>query len=219
MHARLRMLMNSQPNDGSPGGAPSGTGAPAAPPAQGSGTPDVIGQVKELLAGELRGFRDGIFADLRKAGALGKEKPREEAKPTGEQPLTAADVERMTQRANQLGRATAGLSDEQTALMERLYRAENPEDVGAWAKATRAALGIAAGGVQSAPNLPKPAPNGPPASDAGSPAAPATFTEDTPLWQLKPQDREHLRRQKGDAWYNATLRSQLKGTRVVLKKP
>lgn len=221
MHARLRMLMNSQPNDGSPGGAPSGTGAPATPPAQGSGTPDVIGQVKELLAGELKGFRDGIFADLRKAGALGKGEKREDPKPTeGGQPLTTADVERMTTRANQFGRATAGLSDEQVSLMERLYRAENPEDVAAWAKETRAALGIAGGNVQPPnPSRPPAAPPNPkPVSDAGGPAAPTTLTEDTPLAHMKPEDRQHLIATKGLGWYAKTLRAQLKGTKVTWVK-
>lgn len=223
MHERLRMLMNSQPDDGSPGGgAPDGTGAPSAP-AQGAAAPDVLGQVKELIAGEMKGIRDGIFADLRRSGALGKEKQPEAAQPSGDRPLTAADVERISRREREFGRLTSGLTDDQAALMERLYRAERPDDADlpTWVRTTRTTLGFDRQGGVPTHNQPRnlAAPTGPPVSDAGSPAAPHVVTEDTPLMQLSAEDRMHLLKTKGAAWYNATLRAQLKGVRVVLKKP
>ncbi|HUR48203.1 MAG TPA: hypothetical protein VMY88_01550 [Acidimicrobiales bacterium] len=114
------------------------------------------------------------------------------------------------------------LSEQQADALRPLYKVWRPSageaDGAEWLRGIRGAFG----GGAPAPNQPKPTPAPPnaiPASDAGAPAAPVAFTEDTPLWQLKPQDRDHLRRTKGDAWYNATLRAQLKGTRVVLKKP
>lgn len=114
------------------------------------------------------------------------------------------------------------LSEQQADALRPLYKVWRPTageaDGAEFLRGIRGAFGEGT----PAPNQPKPTPsprNAIPASDAGAPAAPVAFTEDTPLWQLKPQDRDHLRRQKGDAWYNATLRSQLKGTRVVLKKP
>lgn len=226
MHERLRMLMNVQSGDGSPGGAPPpGAGAPASPPAQGgSSGDDVFEKLSKLIDSKLTEQKNGIFADLRKAGAFGKGDKTKETETAGSLPAapsTADDMRRIAQRERQLGTVLAGLTPAQSARIERLYTAENPDDVVAWGQQVRADFGFdgTGGGVQPV-NPPRPAaPNGTPASDAGGPAAPRTFTEDTPLVHMKPEDRQHLIKEKGLAWYNAMLRQQLKGTRVVLKKP
>src|SRR5262245_33400308 len=228
MHARLRMLMNAQPNDGSPGGgAPAGQGAPASAPASGTGgSTDILGQVKDLLAGELKSFRDGVFADLRKAGALGKgEKPTGEtpAPQGGAQPLTAADVERISERASELGRGLAGLSDDQAAIMRRLFKADAPEDVGAWVKQTRASLGFnGAGGVgtPSTPAAPAAAAGAaaggagaPPKSDRGGQSG-TVLTDDTPVIDMSDADREAWIKKNGFAKYYHRVQSELRGRKL-----
>ena len=111
------------------------------------------------------------------------------------------------------------LSEEQADTLRPIFKvwrmSAGDADGATWLRSIRGAFGT------PTPTPPKPpqTPNGPPVSDAGSPSAPTVVTEDTPLLQLSAEDRNHLRKQKGDAWYNATLRQQLKGVRVVLRKP
>lgn len=113
------------------------------------------------------------------------------------------------------------LSEEQADALRpvfKVWRGTAEGDGAEWLRSIRGAFG----GGQPTPTTPKPTaakPTGPSVSDAGSPAAPHVVTEDTPLMQLSAEDRMHLIKTKGSAWYNATLRQQLKGTRVVLRKP
>lgn len=57
----------------------------------------------------------------------------------------------------------------------------------------------------------------PPVSDAGGPGIGARYTEDTPLWQLTPADRDHIIRTRGHGFYAAKLREQLRGVRIKLR--
>lgn len=92
-------------------------------------------------------------------------------------------------------------------------------DGGAWLRDFQEAFG---GGqpVKSNPARPAAAPGTQPVSDAGSPApASAALDDGTPLWQMKPEDRQHFIKTKGLHAYAVRLRSELKGTRVSLKRP
>ncbi len=230
MHARLRMLMNAQANDGSPGGAPAAAGAPASPPSAGGGGDgdDVVGKLSKLIDAKLTEHRNGIFADLRKAGALGKgEKPQTSETPAAPQGagqqsgMTESDVRRISQRERQFGAGTAGLTPGQTARLEKLFAVENPDDVGPWLTQTLADLGIKAGGAGTPaanPSANGGGSKGPPVTDTGGQAN-HVVTEDTPLIRMSADDRQHLINTKGLAWYRRTLQEQLKGSKVVFKKP
>ena len=125
--------------------------------------------------------------------------------------LLAADAPASPAAAPAAAPAGGGLDYDQLAAA--LIRAGGGRPQGALAaqQAQPTTLTSLLGGVQRAPNRY-------PASDAGSPAAPSyVITEDTPLWQLSAEDRCHLIKTKGPAWYNATMRAQLKGTRVKLR--
>ena len=86
-----RILQNEE--GASPGGGAPQTPAPAVVPTQGAATPASIpiDQVKAVVGEMLGEFRNGFFADLRKSGALGKEKPATEA-PTTTAPIAPVGV-------------------------------------------------------------------------------------------------------------------------------
>src|SRR5690349_15527957 len=107
--------------------------------------------------------------------------------------------------------APAGSGLDYDALAQALLRQGGGRPAPAAQSQPTTLASLLGGGVQRAPNKF-------PVSDAGSPAAPSyVITEDTPLWQLSAEDRRHLIKTKGPAWYNATMRAQLKGTRVKLR--
>jgi len=105
---RPAFLMNEA--DSSPGGG--GTSAPASPAATaGAGSPVAPSttDITSAVAAQLAEFKNGFFADLRKAGALKQEKPTVEHPPPGAMPqqlpgspsasgLSMADVESMLER-------------------------------------------------------------------------------------------------------------------------
>lgn len=116
----------------------------------------------------------------------------------------------------------AKLSETQADRLMPLYRAARNAggdgfDGGAWLRDFQEAFG---GGQTVKPTPARTAATGQPVSDAGSPApASASVDDGTPLWQMKPEDRQHLIKTKGLAWYTNAMRSQLKGTRFSLRKP
>ena len=231
MHARLRMLLNAHPNDGSPGGgAPAGAGASGSAPAAGAAPPAPPAiDVKEIATQVASTVRDSVFAELRKSGVLGKgEKPTGEtpAPQGGSQPLTAADVERISERASELGRGLAGLSDEQAAIMRRLFKADAPDDVTAWVKTTRTALGFdkgaGGGGPTSTPAAPAAAAgaaangSGAPKSDRGGQAG-TVLTDDTPVIDMSDEDRAAWIKKNGLGKYYQRVQQELKGRRLRIE--
>ena len=232
MHERLRrILMNAHPTDGAPGGQPStGTGAPAAP-AQGASNaaePSQAEQLKSLLTPMLADFRNGIFADLRKAGALGKGAKADDGQPaaTTPQPASTADeVQSIVTRERAFNRAISSvqLTDAQFSRMERAFQLEKPEDPGAWVRDYVADLGV---GKQSAlgaqpPTNPAVNPATPPASAGGAPAPLPAASHQAEPWRHSKDDvaaliREHGM-QKAGTMLRGQLRAALQGRRLSLK--
>lgn len=175
-----RILRNEE------GGSPGGGTAPPAPPTPPSdpGTPapaapvipvDALkSAVAEALTGALPKLRDGIFADLRKSGALRKdpESPPPAAAPasTG---LSAADVEAMLERERVItARATKhNLGDAAVRRLKASLTGVSPENFATEADSFLADLGLVKAPTAATP-APTPAqPSNPqPISDKGSPA-------------------------------------------------
>lgn len=225
MHAP-RILMNSHPDGGSPGGAPSsGSGTPAAP-AQGTGTaePSMVEQLSKLIDAKLVEHRNGIFADLRKTGAFGKEKaPKTEAnESTQAAPPASDDVQTIITRERAFNRAISSvkLTDTQFSRMERAFQLEKPDDPAAWVKAWVTDLGIGQAGGEQSPN-PAPQRSGRPASDGSAPAPVVEPSEEMEPWRRSADDVRALVRRKGHVAAGNELRQQLRsslnGRRIRLK--
>lgn len=138
----------------SPGGA-APTQTPASPaasngaaPAAPTFDPSLIKSAVTEAFGELR---NGLFADLRKAGALKQEKaqPAQAAQPqeatgTTSSGLSQADVANLIARERAFSRAIGSveLTEEQSALIDETFRAVNPPDPHAWATGFLKTLGI-----------------------------------------------------------------------------
>jgi hypothetical protein len=215
----LRILMNAA--DGSPGGgAPPAPGAPAPAPAQ--------GQPQGLTRDDLKSFaddvRNGVFADLRRAGVLGKEpksKRGDEEPVAGTPPAPpAADPMKLRELDRALGRLGAAdkLSDAAYKRMERAFVEEAPTDTAAWAKDylggygfAQPAPGSAAGGQQASTVSD---PNKPPVSNAGGVPNPNVPIEERSLIGMSESDINHLVKTKGPQWVRKRLYEQLRGVRV-----
>jgi hypothetical protein len=175
-----RFLMTEA--DGSPGGgaAPASPAEPPAEPAAPAPAPVTVDQVKSLMAETLNGFKNAMFADMRKAGVLGKEKPAEPSStpsPSAVAPastgLTEADLETRLEQERVITKAQVEnkLTDAQVKRMKSALRAEKPDDVSTWTTSYLADLGL----VRTEPATPTPptvpaVPNAAPISDRGSPA-------------------------------------------------
>jgi len=153
------ILMNEE--GGSPGGgapAPAPVATPAEPQAQGE-APVTMSALKGLLSGfktELEsGIKNGIHADLRRAGIYDKANPSPTApapKPVAaELPgvaqsggMTAGEVQQLLARERAFERtvAPAALNDRQRARMDESYQAVNPSDPAEWARGYLADMGI-----------------------------------------------------------------------------
>lgn len=178
------------------GGSPGGGAAPPAPE-QPAASPvpsaEVLDQMKsamnEVIGGfrtELTSWKNGIFADLRKSGALGKAQPTETPPTPSPAPtptaapasasLTMDQVETMLEQTRVIERASVenGLTDAQVKRMKGALKAEAPEDVASWTKAYLADMGLVkAPATPTNPTAPNPSVSPstqPPASDKGSPA-------------------------------------------------
>lgn len=173
--------------DASPGGgvapaSPAESPAAIATPAPAIVSPD---QVKSLINETLSGFKNSFFAEMRKAGVLGKEKPAPEsptiptpASPTAAAPaptgLTEAVLEARLEQERVLVRAQVEnkLTDAQVKRMKLALKAEQPEDAAAWTSAYLTDLGLVRTPEQATQvtSIPQPQPTGQPISDKGSPA-------------------------------------------------
>jgi hypothetical protein len=174
--------------DGSPGGG-AAPALPAEPPAESAApapAPAVsLDQVKSLIGEQLGGFKNGFFAELRKAGLLGKEKssPDPTATPSASNSaaapamtgLTEAELDARLEQERVITKAQVEnkLSDAAVKRMKSALRTEKPEDVGAWTSAYLADLGLVRTNNESSTTVTPSAPvlpNTAPISDRGSPA-------------------------------------------------
>jgi hypothetical protein len=176
-----RFLMNEE--DASPGGgsvppAPAEpTATPAAAPAPEPAIP--ISQLKSVIGEVFGELRNGIFADLRKAGALKKDEPVTPAKQPAAAPastgLTAAEVQQMLERDRVLTRAEIEhkLTPAQAKRMRGILEADRPEDVSGWVSSFVTDMGLVRTETSTPATPSTPAvPNTAPISDRGA-AAPA----------------------------------------------
>jgi hypothetical protein len=176
-----RFLMNEE--DGSPGGG-SAPPAPAEPPATPAAAPAPeptipISQLKSVIGEVFGELRNGIFADLRKAGALKKDEPTPPVKQPAAAPastgLTAAEVQQMLERDRVLTRAEVEhkLTPAQAKRMRSIIEVDGPEDVTGWVSSFVTDMGIARTDTSTPATPSTPAlPNAAPISDRGA-AAPA----------------------------------------------
>ena len=194
---RFKGLRNEE--GGSPGGGsipPNGAPPPSnpPPPAQGSNQPDIAAIVKSVVTETFGELKNGLFADLRKSGALGKGKDDKDpggsgAPAAGANPpaatqqqnpsptaLSAEDVNRMMERRDALHSAIPShipVGARQRMLKD--FARDNPDDPVVWAKGYLSDFGLDK--PNGSPANPPPQQNQPPnqnsaASNAPPPPAP-----------------------------------------------
>lgn len=202
-----------------------GAAAPVAPTAEPTVEPQApvaSGLTRDDVKSMLSEFRNGLFADFRKAGGFEKSsKPVKGDEPQASVTMSAAE-ERTFLRG--VDRAISQLGFEPTAQqyarLERDVLADKPSDVSAYVKDYFPALkGSPTPAAPAAPQAPaaKPAPlNEQPASDRGGTAAVVPLVE-RDLVTMSESDRRALIKEKGVAWYRSQLASQLKGRPVTLR--
>lgn len=238
-------LRNEQ--DGSPGGG-SVPAAPAAPAASNGGSSaapssfpvDAIKAiVAEAVAGITPQIRDGVFAELRRAGQLKTEKatPAAPAPTQADAPaspsapgMTAADYQQARARDRAFDRAiaTAGLTDGQRDTLESLYVSVNPPDPHAWASDLIAKMGLGKSAPQQAATVqPNPTTGAAPAvnfSDKGPAAAnvardPKAILAHRPL-EMTSEDLSRLKADVGEVkaleMHRDNVRAHLKSIRLTV---
>ncbi len=204
-----QLLANAQSNDGSPSSG-QGTSAPA--PAQGTAGSDFsLEQLSRLIDAKLTDQRNGIFADLRKAGALGKAPKADADTPNPTQSPAADDVQTLIARERAFNRAISSvrLNDTQFARMERAFQLEKPDDPAAWVRDWTADLGI--GKQETGPSASNPAAaprSAHPVSDSGAPAPVTTPSDEVDPWTLSEDDLRAMYRRDGFQATTIKLRQQ-----------
>lgn len=183
-----RFLMNEE--GGSPGGGSAPPAAPPSPPAStGAATPAEptvpVSQLKAVIGEVFGEFRNGLFADLRKSGALGKEKPAEPSQQPQPQSLSVAapassglsadDVQSMMLQERVFARAEAEhkLTDTQVEWMRTALKGVPAGELTTKASAFLRSMGIAKGASEPSTQPPAAAPvqsTTPPISDKGAPS-------------------------------------------------
>jgi hypothetical protein len=215
---KLRILRNQE-------GSSPGNGAAPQPPAQTPAEPQAQGAAQldaRKLAEEVR---NSVFAEMRKAGLLGKRADEQPATTPATPPAQASpqpvDTQTLIARERAFSRAMAGsgrqMSDAQVARMERAYEAEAPPDPAGWVKGYLADMfGTASGTITT------PGPSGPPRSDHGSPAPVSTNADTIDPWRLsEDQVREMVRRDGMAAvgkMASARMRRSLSGQRLIIPR-
>lgn len=138
---------------------PAGVQAPEqteAGQAQGQDT----GISRSELTGLLAEFKNGLFADVRRAGLLNKgkeepQKPNQQAS-GNEASMDPSEVQSLIARERSFTRAVADkkLGDKALARLERAFQAEKPDDVAAWVGEYLGDFGIGTpeNGDSSSPN-------------------------------------------------------------------
>jgi len=217
-----RILLNAA--DGSPGGgSPSGPTTPPTPQAQ-AASPSFV--TKDDLKSFAEEMRNGLFADLRRAGALGKDsKPKrgDEAPASEQPPVTQAGPDPMKLR--ELDRAVARLggaaklSDAAYKRMERAFVEEGPGDAATWAKEYLGDFGIApqTAGATTPSQTTTHDPNRQPVSNAGGVPGSAIPLEERSLIGMSESDVNHLIKTKGLQWYARRYTQDMRGRRILIK--
>lgn len=228
MRQRLfKMLLNAADSGGA-SGAGGGNAAPAAgaSPAQGTPAPSVpsLDQIKGLIGEQVGELKNGLFAEFRRSGLLGKDKAGDDGKAgagaagAGTSPapgLTSADVDKLVNRATAFERIATEtkLTDSQRKRMDAAMRAENPDDVAGWSKSYLEDLGI----VKAATANPQPNTQssgalrpGLGSSDRGAPTRDTSLAHEGAVWKMTAADVASLIREKGFQAAGHELRTRMK---------
>jgi hypothetical protein len=218
-----RILMNAA--DGSPGGgsSPAPT-SPTNPPAQGGAQPQYV--TKDDLKSFADEMRNGLFADARRAGMLGKDSKTKQPQRGGDEdppsssPATAPDpmkFRELDRAVTRLGFADK-LDDTAFKRMERAFIEEAPTDAAAWVKGFLGGFGLAqsapATAAEQKPTTTVTDPKRPPVSNAGGVPTSQVPIEERSLIGMSESDINHLVKTKGIQWVRQTLYRQLRGVRV-----
>ena len=167
-------------------------------------------------------FRNSMFADMRKmVESVAKPKTNGKASEPHHETKAAPpaqDVEAILARRAEIDEAMDehSLTKEQKKTLRQLVGIDKPDDVTAYIASKAKIFGRPSSSEAAQPQS-RNTTGRPPVSDAGSPAAPPTFTDDTPLVSMKPEDRAEIIRRKGGEWYRNTLRQQMRGVRVRIR--
>jgi hypothetical protein len=223
-----------QQEDGAPTGAPPPPApAPTDPPAPGA-SPAV--DVTAIAAAVAQQVKDGVFAELRRTGVLGKEKA---PKPVSEPPPSSTTTPpppdigklRMLDRAIARSPHAARLNDAAYTRLERAFIEETPADAASWLTDYFEGMGVSATPTPAAPAAPAATPTAPAVPNAapaprtavpvsgggGSPPAPTVPLEEQDLLRLSKEDRDHLIKQKGPRWWMQTLAAQSRGKSLTVR--
>jgi CCR4-NOT transcriptional regulation complex NOT5 subunit len=194
---------------------------PPATQAQETATTSTADEPKYMTRAEFETERNRMFADMRRANEAQQSRGKSPApKAKDDQSESAGvDIQSVLRRERELSEAfeDVGVSREGRGILRRLVDAERPENVAEFIATHAKAFARPSPATAATTSRPAAPTNAQPVSDAGSPAAPVTITDDTPLWQLKDEDRDFLIKKNGHGWYANKLRSQLKGTRFRLR--
>lgn len=187
-----RILMNEE--DGSPGGGSAPPSAPASPSASNGATPPAepavpVSQLKAVIGEVFGELRNGLFADLRKAGALGKDKTVEQPNSPPSPPLqpspaaapassglSAEVVQAMIVQERVFARAEAEhkLTDGQIEWMRSALKGVPADELPTKANAFLRSMGIVKGASEPSPATTTATvpvqPTSAPISDKGAPA-------------------------------------------------
>lgn len=156
--------------------------------------------------------RNSMFAELRKAGVLGKQ-PKSVEAPANVGPAPAQpDLSRLRQFDRAIARTGQSLQDAAVARMESAFLAEAPTDADAWVRDYLGSFGVAAPPTQPPThNATAPARVGPPASDGGAPPPSRIPLEQQDILRMSEGDRAALVKQIGPAEFSRRLLAQASG--------
>lgn len=216
-----RILRNQA--DGSPGGGtpPPASAAPAGQPApQASGAAPALdtAQVEALAAALLPKLKDGVFAEARRAGLLGKKPASGEGTAEAPRPTSTTVNFRPLDRAI----ATSGRQLNEAAYnrIEKAFAEEQPENATSWLADYFGGLGAPAPAAPATTQQQSAATTGntPPVTQRGTPPAPQVPIEERPIMSMSDEDRQHFIDTKGVRAYVEKLNREKKAIgRVSLK--
>jgi hypothetical protein len=181
---------------------------PAEPQAQGAAPAFDLDAFAAKVAEQTR---NSMFAELRKAGVLGKQ-PKSVEAPANVGPAPAQpDMSRLRQFDRAIARTGQALQDAAIARMESAFVAESPSDADAWVREYLGSFGVAAPQPTPSQTATAPARVGPPASDGGAPPPSRVPLEQQDILRMSEGDRTALVKQIGPAEFSRRLLSQASG--------
>lgn len=218
-----RILM--QQEDSAPTGAPIPAPDPAPTEAPAQGAAPTL-DVTAIAATITEQVKNGVFAELRRSGAFGKEKPAKPSTTTSTEAPPQVNL-RALDRAVARHPSAGQLSDRAYERLERAFQAEAPDDATAWLADYFQGMGVAAPqpaqpATPAAPAVTTAAPAAPRSavpisSGGGSPPAPTVPLEERDILSLSESDKLHLIKTKGPVWYSKTLAEQNKNKLVRIR--